>query len=130
MTPARFLMFGLVFMLSAVALGAFGAHGLADRVSARHLLTWKTAAEYQVYHALGLIGLALWSERREMTGWIRTAGGSLITGIIVFSGSLYALVLTGNSQLGMITPLGGLAFITGWFCWFIAAFRSKDNTLY
>lgn len=124
MNSRVFLISGLAFMLCAVALGAFGAHGLEARVSEHLLQTWKTAAQYQAYHALGLIGLGLWTEQKPMTRWIKTAGGSLIVGIILFCGSLYALVLSGQTLPGVITPFGGLAFLTGWFSWMIAAIKS------
>jgi uncharacterized membrane protein YgdD (TMEM256/DUF423 family) len=124
MNSRVFLISGLVFMVCAVALGAFGAHGLEGRVSEHLLQTWKTAAQYQVYHALGLIGLGLWAEHKPMTLWIKTAGGSLIGGVILFCGSLYTLVLSGETLLGIVTPFGGLAFITGWFSWMMAAIKS------
>jgi uncharacterized membrane protein YgdD (TMEM256/DUF423 family) len=123
MTSRQFLLSGLFFMLCAVALGAFGAHGLETRVSVHLLQTWKTAAQYQVYHALGLIMLGIWAEQKPATGWIKTAGGGLIIGIILFSGSLYALVLSGQTWLGMVTPFGGLAFLTGWFSWMMAVIK-------
>jgi uncharacterized membrane protein YgdD (TMEM256/DUF423 family) len=123
MNSRLFLISGSLFMLCAVALGAFGAHGLESRISEHLLQTWKTATQYQVYHALGLIGLGLWTEQKPITGWIKTAGGSLIIGIILFCGSLYALVLSGQTWLGIVTPFGGLAFLTGWCCWMIAAIK-------
>ncbi len=124
MNSRLFLISGSFFMLCAVGLGAFGAHGLEAKVSEHLLQTWKTAAQYQVYHALGLIGLGLWTEKKPVTGWIKTAGGSLIIGVILFCGSLYALVLSGQTWLGIVTPFGGLAFLTGWLCWMIAAIKS------
>jgi uncharacterized membrane protein YgdD (TMEM256/DUF423 family) len=124
MSSRLFLLSGLVFMFCAVALGAFGAHGLQDSLTEHQLQIWKTAAQYQAYHALGLIGLGLWTEHKPLTIWIKTAGGSLIAGIILFCGSLYALALTGQTLLGIVTPFGGLAFLTGWFCWMLAAIKS------
>lgn len=110
-------------MLLAVALGAFGAHGLEASISAHLLQTWKTAAQYQAYHALGLIGLGLWAQQKPITLWIKTAAVSLIIGIILFSGSLYVLVLSGQTWFGIVTPFGGFAFLTGWFCWMMAAIK-------
>ena len=93
----------------AVAAGAFGAHGLRDRLEPRALEIFETAARYQMYHALALILCGLIATRGAATaGWL------LQLGIVVFSGSLYALALTGVKGLGAITPLGGLAFLIGW----------------
>lgn len=93
----------------AVAAGAFGAHGLRDRLDARALEIFETAARYQMYHALALVLCGVIATRGATTaGWILQAG------IVVFSGSLYALSLSGIKVLGAITPLGGLAFLVGW----------------
>lgn len=93
----------------AVAAGAFGAHGLRERLEPRALEIFETAARYQIYHALALILCGVIATRGATTaGWLFQAG------IIVFSGSLYALALTGVKGLGAITPLGGLAFLVGW----------------
>jgi len=95
-----------------VAAGAFGAHGLRDRVSPADLATFETAARYQMYHALALIAVGLLAER----GLARTSmvGGLFCAGIILFSGSLYLLVLLELPWMGAVTPLGGVAFIAGW----------------
>lgn len=124
MTSRQILLSGIIFMLCAVALGAFGAHVVEPRVSAHHLQTWKTAAQYQSYHALGLILLAIWSSRMPVNGLVKVAGISFVLGIVLFSGSLYALVLSGNNLLGVITPFGGLALMAGWLSWLIAAIKS------
>jgi len=93
-----------------VALGAFGAHGLhAKLVATGHIDTWKTAAIYQLIHGVAMLAMALHSAAKP-----RVAFWSWLIGIILFSGSLYALSLTGFSKLGAITPLGGLAFLIGW----------------
>jgi len=97
----------------AVALGAFGAHGLAGRLSPGDLATFETAARYQMYHALGLILVAALSA--GVPGFrARVAGWAFTLGILLFSGSLYALVLTGQRWMGAITPLGGVSFLVGW----------------
>lgn len=96
-----------------VALGAFGAHALADMVTPERLATWRTAASYHQVHALaGVVagGLAAWRPSRAA----RAASGLFLAGIALFSGSLYALVLTDVGVLGAVAPLGGLAFIAGW----------------
>lgn len=93
----------------AVAAGAFGAHGLRERLEPRALEIFETAARYQIYHALALVLCGVIATRGATTsGWLFQIG------IIVFSGSLYALALTGVKGLGAITPLGGLAFLIGW----------------
>lgn len=95
--------------LVAVAAGAFGAHGLKDRIDARSLEIFETAARYQMYHALAMVLCGALAMRGASTaGWVFQAG------IVIFSGSLYALALTGTKGLGAITPIGGLAFLVGW----------------
>lgn len=107
-------------MLLAVILGAFGAHAIKDSVSMLHLDTWQTATEYQFYHSLGLIGLGIWLENKKMTRLLRVCAVCMLLGILLFSGSLYALVLSANSSWGMVTPIGGLFFIVGWLSWIIS----------
>ena len=97
---------------SAVAAGAFGAHGLADLVTPERLAVWETAACYHLIHALALLVLAAFGERLGRAG--RIAAAAFVIGTLVFSGSLYTLVLTDTAWLGMVTPLGGLALIAGW----------------
>lgn len=97
----------------AVVLGAFGAHALGSRVTPDRLQTFETGVRYQMYHALALLAVA-WVQA-QWPGWQATTAGYLfLAGILVFSGSLYILVLTDTPWLGAITPLGGLAFISGW----------------
>jgi len=96
----------------AVGAGAFGAHGLRARVSPRLLEVWQTASQYQMYHALGLLAVAwLASEKGDVAD---PAGWAMLVGIVLFSGSLYAMTLTGITRLGAITPLGGVAFLVAW----------------
>jgi uncharacterized membrane protein YgdD (TMEM256/DUF423 family) len=103
----------------SVAAGAFGAHGLRSRLDARALEIFETGARYHMYHALAMILAGLVVARGAGTaGWIFQAG------IVVFSGSLYALALTDVKLLGAITPLGGLAFLVGWIWLGVAAWRS------
>ena len=99
----------------AVGLGAFAAHGLKQRLAPEMLAVFETGVRYQMYHALALLGVA-WASTR-WPGAFTTAGGWLfVAGTLLFSGSLYALSLTGVRWLGAITPLGGLAFLAGWLC--------------
>jgi uncharacterized membrane protein YgdD (TMEM256/DUF423 family) len=100
---------GAINAALAVAAGAFAAHGLHDRLDARAREVFETAARYQMYHALAMILAAALA-----TAGARTAGWIFQAGIVVFSGSLYALALTDVSALGAITPIGGVAFLVGW----------------
>ena len=103
---------GAVNLAVAVALGAFGAHALADRFDERQMDLWATAQQYHVWHGLGLILIGLIAAQ---TGkGLKWPGGLLTLGIAIFSGSLYLLALTGANWLGAVTPFGGAAFIAGW----------------
>jgi uncharacterized membrane protein YgdD (TMEM256/DUF423 family) len=115
-----FLLIGSVAAFLAVTLGAFGAHGLRGRLSPEMLAVFETGVRYHMYHALALILVALAMGR--MSGWlIQTAGWCFVAGMVLFSGSLYALALSGVTILGAVTPLGGLAFLIGWACLAFAA---------
>ena len=104
---------GAVNAAIAVAAGAFAAHGLRDRLDARALEVFETAARYQMYHAVAII-LAGIIATSGVTRGAQTAGWIFQAGIVLFSGSLYVLALTGIKGLGAITPLGGVAFLAGW----------------
>ena len=125
MSARSFLLIGLLSMLVAVVLGAFGAHGLRAVVTPERLQTWQTATEYHFIHALGLIALAVWMEGKSSSRLVQLCGLLLIAGVLLFSGSLYLLVLADTAMLGIITPFGGLCFIAAWACWFIAAWKSR-----
>ena len=117
-----FLMLAAFFGFTGVALGAFAAHGLKSRLSAEYLTIFQTGVTYQLVHALALFGVALLAAHipGRLVSW---AGISFTVGILLFSGSLYALTLTGISKLGIITPFGGLAFLLGWFFLGLTAWR-------
>ena len=116
----NFLLFGAVFGFLGVAFGAFGAHALRARLSPDMLAVFETGVRYQMYHALALLLVAAIIPR--LGGWLVVAAGWLFTaGIVLFSGSLYLLALTGVTVLGAVTPVGGLAFLAGWACLAIAA---------
>lgn len=108
----------------AVALGAFGAHALRSHLEPRDLEIFETAVRYQMYHALALIA----------TGWVLARGGasadmaawSFLAGTVLFCGSLYLMVATGQRWLGAVTPLGGVAFIAGWLMLAMAAWRTES----
>ncbi len=113
---------GAAFSLLSVLLGAFGAHTLKGRLSKEMLDIFEVAVRYQMYHGIGLIVVA-WAFSQWQSNYISAAGWCFIIGILIFSGSLYILSLTGLRWLGAITPIGGLAFIAGWGCLIIAAFH-------
>ncbi len=106
-----------------VALGAFGAHALKARVGADMLMVFETGVRYQMYHALALLAVA-YAAGRLQSGWVDAAGWLFVAGIVVFSGSLYLMTLTGARWLGAVTPIGGLCFILGWLTLVIAAVRA------
>jgi uncharacterized membrane protein YgdD (TMEM256/DUF423 family) len=116
------LLLAALFGFTGVGLGAFAAHGLKGQLSAEYLAVFQTGVHYQMLHALALLALAaLW---QRLGGRLLTAAGvCFCVGILLFSGSLYALTLSGISALGMITPVGGLMFLVGWFCLGLAAWR-------
>ncbi|MGE8187827.1 DUF423 domain-containing protein [Pseudomonas sp. NPDC086278] len=117
-----FLMLAAFFGFTGVALGAFAAHGLKNRLTPEYLAIFHTGVTYQLVHTLALLGVALLAT--QVPGRLITwAGASFAIGIVLFSGSLYLLTLTGISKLGIITPFGGLAFLIGWFCLGLAAWR-------
>lgn len=112
----------------AVALGAFGAHGLKTRLAdlpdvAQRLAWWDTASHYHLLHAVALGVLALAAEHVP-GAWLGRAGVAMLAGITLFSGSLYAMTLTGVTALGAVTPLGGLALLAGWVSFGVGAWRS------
>ena len=107
------LALGAFYGLVAVALGAFGAHALKGRLSVELAATYQTAVQYQFYHALALLAVGLLAGRGA-TSALNLAGASFAAGVLLFSGSLYALALTGTRALGAITPVGGVMFLLGW----------------
>jgi len=108
----------------AVAAGAFGAHGLQGRIDAHALQIFETGARYHMYHALA-IGLAAFSIRDAAATPATAAAGFFLAGILLFSGSLYLLALTGVRLIGIVTPFGGVCFLVGWICLAFAATRIK-----
>lgn len=112
-TGRTFASLGAASALVAVAAGAFGAHALSSRVSAARLGVWETAARYQMYHALALLAVAFLT-RNGAGPWLRWSGWLFVTGTILFSGSLYVLVLADRAWLGAVTPAGGAAWLLGW----------------
>ncbi|MEO5800891.1 MAG: DUF423 domain-containing protein [Gemmatimonadales bacterium] len=121
MTPRLATTIGALSAAIAVTLGAFGAHALKDRLDARDLATFETAVRYQMYHAFALIAAA-WVISRGGSG-AGNAAWAFVAGSVVFCGSLYLLVGTGQRWLGAVTPLGGVAFILGWLLLAQAAWK-------
>jgi len=119
-----FLAAGGLAALTAVALGAFGAHALKSRLSAEMLAVWHTGIEYHVYHALGLLAVGLAAQQLPDSGLLKWSGWLMLAGILLFSGSLYALALTGVRSLGAIAPVGGAAFLAAWALFAAAVLRA------
>jgi len=109
-----FTTLGAGAMALAVVLGAFGAHALKARLTSEQLYVWHAAVQYHVYHALGLFVVAALCHLLQDAAMVRLAGWLMVLGIVVFSGSLYVLTLSGVRWLGAITPLGGVALIAAW----------------
>lgn len=120
-----FIVAGAINGFLAVALGAFGAHALKERLSEKYLAVWETAVQYQMFHALALvaIGILMSSKLLGSVTSLSAAGYLILAGIIIFSGSLYVLSLTGIGILGAITPIGGVAFLAGWILLIVAAVK-------
>ncbi len=118
----RFLILAAISGMLLVILGAFGAHALEARLPAGHLVWWQKAVNYQGLHTLALFGTGLLALHHPDRA-LNLAGWLFLAGILLFSGSLYLLTLTGLRTLGMVTPLGGTAFIAGWLALALAAWR-------
>ena len=118
-----FFLLGALSAFAGVAAGAFGAHGLKERLSADMLAVLETGVRYQMYPAFPLIAPA-WAAARWPGSLTNASGWLFVAGTLVFSGSLYAPSLTGVRWLGAITPLGGLAFLAGWLCLAAACWKS------
>ena len=114
---------GSILAALAVAAGAFGAHGLENRLSADDLDTYQTAARYHTYHALGLLAVA-YAAQRFGGGLVSAAGWLFIAGIVLISGSLFLVALAVIKILGALAPIGGACFLAGWACLAVAAWRS------
>lgn len=117
-----FFALGSVSSFIAVALGAFAAHGLKSRLEPAMLATFETGVRYHMYHALALLAVG-WACTRWPGGAAHASGWLFVAGTVLFSGSLYALSLTGVRWLGAITPFGGVAFLAGWLCLAWAAWK-------
>ncbi|MEF3302262.1 DUF423 domain-containing protein [Paenibacillus sp. GYB003] len=105
---------GAVLMLLAVALGAFGAHGLKTKIDADLLAAYETGVHYHIAHALGLILIGLVADKLGESKLVRLSAAFIVAGIVLFSGSLYVMAVTDIRMLGIVTPFGGVSFLAGW----------------
>jgi uncharacterized membrane protein YgdD (TMEM256/DUF423 family) len=123
-TTRIFLLLGSLFGAFGVILGAFGAHALRGKLPDELLATWQTAVLYHLVHALGLIAVSFAASLLPGSSLVRWAGWTMTAGILLFSGSLYVLCLSGVRALGAVTPFGGIAFIAAWLLLTAAAWQS------
>ncbi len=123
----KFLLLGAACALTGVGMGAFGAHGLKAVLSSEMLTAYKTGVAYQMWHALGLILIALFSRESFGSRLLNWAGWMMFSGIILFSGSLYLLTILNVRWLGMITPFGGTAFLIAWLLICVYACKNDET---
>lgn len=121
-----FALLGPISAMLAVCAGAFGTHGLRARLDERLLNIFQTAVEYHFYHAIGLTLVALALQQRPQSRLLQWSGSMMFAGILLFSGSLYILALTDTRWLGMITPFGGLLFITSWILLALGLYQQEQ----
>lgn len=130
--PKTYLLIAAISGFLAVALGAFGAHGLREKLSAEMLAVYQTGVQYHFYHALALLAVAVLLMLTPQSALLSStltssllkwSGNLFAVGIVIFSGSLYVLAITGVRWLGAITPIGGVAFLAGWICLALAAWN-------
>ncbi|TAM44017.1 MAG: DUF423 domain-containing protein [Gammaproteobacteria bacterium] len=119
-----FLILGAANAALVVILGAFGAHGLKARLGADMMTVYQTGVQYHMFHALGLLAVALTLTQLPDSMLLKWSGWLMLAGIVIFSGSLYVLSTTGWKWLGAVTPLGGLSFIAAWVVFVVAAVKS------
>jgi len=122
-SSGRVLAIAGVLLALATVLGAFGAHALKAQLAPERLQVYETGVRYHFFHALGLLGIGL-TLRFADTGPVRWAAVLVLVGVVLFSGSLYALTFSAPRFLGIVTPFGGLALIAGWICYAIGMWRS------
>ena len=123
-TAKVFLILGSINAALVVLLGAFGAHGLKARMTAEMLSVYQTGIHYHLFHALGLIAAGLVATQISDSSYLRWSGWLMLVGIILFSGSLYLLSVSGLRWLGMITPFGGISFIIAWILFVVSIVKS------
>lgn len=123
-TAKLFLILGGINAAFVVMLGAFGAHGLKTKLTAEMLAVYQTGVHYHLFHALGLLAVGIVAAQIADSVWLKWSGWLMLLGIILFSGSLYVLSVSGLRWLGMVTPFGGVAFIAAWIVFVIAIVKS------
>lgn len=121
------IILGALLMASAVALGAFGAHGLKSKLTPDMMQVYQTGVQYHVYHALGILLIGLVAGFYPHAAGVHWAGWIMLLGVLLFSGSLYVLSLSGIRWLGAITPFGGLAFIIAWLLLAYSLWQQNTN---
>lgn len=126
MNPSIFLFLGTTCAFLGVALGAFGAHGLKTMISPELLAVYQTGVTYQMWHAFALIAIALMQQHDPQSRLLKWAGALMFLGILLFSGSLYVLAILNFSEVGKITPIGGVSFLVAWSLLII--FSGKKST--
>ncbi len=125
MKSSPFLLLGTISAFFGVGFGAFGAHALKALISPELMVVYQTGVTYQMWHSLGLIAIAVINQNQPQTKLLRWAGWLMFSGIIIFSGSLYLLAILNQRWLGMITPIGGVCFLSAWLLLAIFAAKSK-----
>ena len=122
----RHVVIGAIAAMLSVAIGAFGAHILQDRITAYELDVFRTGVQYQMFHSLGILVVALLADRLPSPKAANWAARLMLIGIVLFSGSLYVLAISGVNWLGAITPIGGVSFVAGWILLAIASYKRKQ----
>jgi uncharacterized membrane protein YgdD (TMEM256/DUF423 family) len=125
--PRLFLCTAAALLLVATALGAYASHGLEGVLTPRALASLNVAVEYQFFHGLGLLAVAILADRQPESSWLKLSGALFIAGIVLFCGSLYATTLAGLAALGPVTPVGGIAFMGAWVALAVAALTGKSR---
>jgi uncharacterized membrane protein YgdD (TMEM256/DUF423 family) len=125
-----FIFLGSFSAFLGVGMGAFGAHGLKPVLSAESLSIYQTGVSYQMWHALGIIGIALLQQQAPESKLVPWAGWLMFLGILLFSGSLYLLALSGLRWFGMVTPIGGVCFLIAWLLVCCSAIKKKSSRRY
>jgi uncharacterized membrane protein YgdD (TMEM256/DUF423 family) len=123
-TAKLFLILGGINAALVVLLGAFGAHGLKARMTAEMLAVYQTGVHYHLFHALGLLAVGLVVTQISDSAYLRWSGWLMLAGIVLFSGSLYVLSVSGLRWLGIVTPFGGISFIVAWILFVVAIVKS------
>ncbi|HET8705326.1 MAG TPA: DUF423 domain-containing protein [Pseudomonadales bacterium] len=119
-----FMQLAAFFGALAVIIGAFGAHGLKERIAPDLMAVYQTGVQYHFYHVAALLAVGILALQAPPSSWLTAAGWSFVAGILIFSGSLYLLAISGIRWLGAITPIGGVAFIVGWIALLVHLVKS------